>query len=302
MTQNSVLFFGCSGFIGRHILALLLKDNVSVTCVLHKRRVTHRKRLSFLEGSLTDIDWNSIEIENYDAIYIVARAHSSLDTIRKFNSLKTSVNFLKLLSIVSELGTGVSIIYLSGTLSYGNVGEADELTKLNPTSFYRQYILADLPILRGLIEGLDVLFFRAPWVYGLGSWFKRFYLDVILKKGYVPVYGDGLNLMSLIHVLDCSRYIKFVADRKKRGVFNIVPSDTLRQIELAKILSKETGLPIRRIPMSYIRYRFGRSVAESFEFSLKVETIHKSLQRKFRYVFPSFEDGLRYILSRLKGV
>ena len=75
---NKVLFFGCTGFIGSRLLSILLNDGVRVHCILHKRRIKGIERLSYSYGDLKSLKWEKIKVSEFDAIFILARAHSAI--------------------------------------------------------------------------------------------------------------------------------------------------------------------------------------------------------------------------------
>ena len=93
--------------------------------------------------------------------------------------------------------------------------------KLNPTSFARQYHIAESPWYESQgKENFTTIMLRLPWVVGNGSWFTGSYINYAINHGYVPLYGDGSNWMSLIDVHDCCSLALHLSKQSK--LFKIV--------------------------------------------------------------------------------
>jgi len=193
------------------------------------------------------------------------------------------------------------IIYVSGTLVYGDCGEkpVDEDAPLSPIAFAREYIRAERPWMTALDKGeIPVTILRPPWIMGQSSWFAEFYLKSIRDHRLVPVFGDGKNLMSLIDVEDCAGLIVHAMRQAKPGhCYNLfAPGACVTQLEFAESLAKLTRSEIRQIGVSEIKRRYGQAMQEAFTFSNNSSTRHPEFIAGYKYQYPSIDEMIRHNL------
>jgi NAD dependent epimerase/dehydratase family enzyme len=113
----------------------------------------------------------------------------------------------------------------------------------------------------------------------------------------VPLYGDGANWMSLVHLDDCAGLLEHAARRATPMSFvNVFAGPPLRQIELAERLARLTELPIRRVPLEELERRYGRAVVEAFTFSARIGTVHEALHASYQIEHPDLDASLAALL------
>jgi uncharacterized protein len=192
------------------------------------------------------------------------------------------------------------VVYVGGTLAYGSHGEelVTEQTPIDPISFSRDYHRAEVPWLRAM-RGNDapVIIARPAWVLGPGSWFEAYYRRFMREERAVPLYGDGDNWMSLVHIEDCAGLLAHIARcALPMSVVNVFAGPPLRQAELAERLARITTLPIRRIPLDDLERQFGRAVREAFTFSARIGTVHDALHASYQLEHQNLDDDLSELL------
>ena len=94
---------------------------------------------------------------------------------------------------------------------------------------------------------LKVSIVRPPWIIGNGSWFNSFFLNKSKKYGFVTVYGNGENWMSLIDVEDCAGLIINIIKNCEPGqVYNIyTPEQYVKQKDFCKELSNILKMDVK---------------------------------------------------------
>ncbi len=207
MNNNKIaVVTGANGFVGSHLVDLLLKNGYEVRCITRKS-----SDLRWLEGK---------DIKNYDTglfnkeglkkafnganyIYHVAGVVKSKTTEGYFKgnvettrvlldtALEEKDSLKKILIVSSQTAVGPS---LSGT-------PVNEQTQCNPITTYGRSKLAEEELAKSYFDKLPVTICRAPAVYGerdteILIFFKTFY------KGLMTTIGLDKKTISLIHVAD----------------------------------------------------------------------------------------------------
>ena len=131
---------------------------------------------------------------------------------------------------------------------------------------------------------------RLPWVVGKGSWFYYHYIQIALKHGYVPLYSNGENWMSLIDINDCCSLALHLSKQSK--IFKIVnlynPNLIVKQFEFVEIISKVLNKPIKKISLRRKIFR-DNAFIEAMKFSLKVSSIHTDLYDNYSFKINDIE-------------
>jgi len=195
--------------------------------------------------------------------------------------------------IVRRLGQA-RLVYASGSLMYGDCGDAPvfEDAPLRPTSYAREYVIAERPFLNA-----RVTMFRPGWILGPGSWFDWFYLQPAEQNGTVPLYGSGNNLMSIIHREDCAAAMIHVAQHGNTGVYHPPSIAVMTQREFAKHLASELRLPIREVSLAGKE----RAMREAYECSINLQSRHTELWKNFVPRFRDLRTALQDVLAVRKG-
>lgn len=299
---NKAFVLGGSGYVGQYLLKELTADEVQLKCLINKSPLAIKaNNIETIRYSLFDFDWKQLEKDLPDVIFHTARMPGRSKKSRLEAALKNAVANQKLINWLKTLDNPPLLVFVSGTLVYGSHGnkKTDETFPLNPTSFQKEYFLAEEPVLKVLNEKqIPVIIVRPCWIYGPGSWLKAFYLNPIWQKNVVPVYGKGDNLMSFIHVKDCAGQIKYFAKNGKSGhVYNVFTHPAITQKKFVEILSVHFKVPIKQKPLWWLQFRFEKAVREAFAFSLDVNTIHQDIFRNYKPYYRDFEEGLKNVLK-----
>lgn len=301
---DNILVLGGSGFIGSAVVKKLSDEGCRIRMLVHRNRPAGQdSTVEQICGDITRFDWNNLNNDPPDAIIHLARISGGSSPGRYLASLRGQLANRRLIRWLESVEQPPMLIYASGSLVYGSRGTSpvDEDTPLNPASFQRSYMLAELPFLKALKKGrLPVSIVRPPWVYGPDSWFRQFYHDEMEKEGVVPQYGDGSNLMSLIHVNDCASQIIMLARERAAGIIaNLVSGRAITHSEFCRLLSGLTGKKIREISSRDLKRKYGKTVHEALTFSADMRSKH-TLIRNFQGEYDNDHSvGIRRVLDEL---
>ena len=129
---------------------------------------------------------------------------------------------------------------------------ADEETECRPSTAYGRSKLASEKEVLALAGKMPVVILRPGIVYGEG--FEGAYATVfeMLKKGKMPVFGSGENVIPFVHVDDVIEAIIQALEKetKSGSVYNIVGREQKTQREIYAIACGELGVkpPKRSVP------------------------------------------------------
>lgn len=256
--MKRVLVTGGCGFIGSHLVDALLArgDKVVVLDDLStgkRGNIPQRcENLSFVQGCITDSKVVAEVVSGVNQIVhlaAVSSVHSSVENPKWTHA----VNFdgmLNLLDAASLYGVK-RVVFASSAAVYGNpnslpIGEDVSPAPLTPyaidklsceryLSFYQQHF------------DLDTLTFRFFNVYGPRqdasspySGVISLFIDAILKKSTITIFGDGKQTRDFIHVGDVVKALLWGLNQEKGGgeMFNLGSGEQTSLLELIRILQE----------------------------------------------------------------
>ena len=295
--MKRVLLLGGTGFIGSHVLAALHRHKDVRLMVLGHRNIDYQalEDVNLVVDSLQHFDPSWMETFRPDTIIHLARLRGGGPVRRSLTGRRGRRANRRLITWLRKRAPDVHVVYVSGTLVYGDQGEreVDERTALNPVSFAREYVRAETPWMEAQQEEqLPITIVRPPWVVGPGSWFHHHYVFPALKQGAVPLYGAGGNWMTFLDVRDCAGAIVHLAERSEPGrVFNLfTPGQVALQSEFAQVLSDVLGVGVRQVDGDGLRRYRDPAVWEALTFSLRVSTINGEVRSGYQFEVPQWPD------------
>ena len=299
-----VLLLGGTGFIGSAVLAQLRVRSDLRLMVLGHSTVNYRELedVNLMVGSLSNLDLSWIDIFEPDTILHLARLPGRGALGRRLAAARGRSANRRLIAKLRTLKAPPRVLYVSGTLVYGDRGEewADETSPVLPAAYARQYIAAERPWMTEQERGeLPVTMVRPPWVVGTASWFRAHYAQVLARQGLVPCYGDGANWMTFIDVEDCAGLILHLAERGLPGsCYNLLaPAQHARQRDFVNLLATHTGLRVSCLSRREMAARLERGAAEALTTSLRVRTVHAAILGSYSFKHPTWEVFVKQHLS-----
>lgn len=290
-----VLLLGGSGFLGAEILKELKSTGHRITAIQNYSPIPD-DNIQIIHSSLNQINWNILDQLQPDIIIHSARIPGKNRNERKEFSNYGALANQKLISKIENMNKKPRLIYVSGSLVYGSHKlPVTENIPANPVGFQREYSIAEEPFLKALANNNHhVNVVRPGWILGNGSWLKYFYFDQMSRKSRIPVFGNGKNTMSIIHVQDCARLIIHLAANAPGGkLINLKPNYILSQIKFASILKELSGCNFKKSSKLKLQLRYGKAIREAFTFSLHMQTEYEQFLNNFDYLHHNLKADLK---------
>jgi UDP-glucose 4-epimerase len=308
LTDSRILVTGGAGFIGSHIVELLLEDPVREVVVLddfvrgsarNLERVADDPRLRIVEGSITDNEL--IRSLTRDSTYVFHLAalwlHECVHEPRKALDVNVGGTF-NVIEAAHEAGVR-KVVYSSSASVYGDaiVTPMTEEHPFNNRTMYGATKIAGEQFFRAFNErhGLDWAGLRYMNVYGPRMDYLGTYVSVIMKvldkieAGEPPVvFGDGSQAYDFVHVADVARAnVLALKSDASDELFNVGMGVKTTINELVSLLLEITGSELepeyRPEEQMFVTHRVGSTD--------KAEQL-----LGFRAAIP-LEDGLRSVVE-----
>jgi len=263
---NKIFVTGGAGFIGSHLVEILLEQGYQVTCYdnLSSGKETNiekhfnNQNFNFIKADLLDVDKLTTNIKNHDLIWHLASntdiigSHEQPDRDLKDGIIST----FNLLESMRKLSIR-DIIFASSGAVYGNLCKDTSVTEnagpLLPVSTYGA----------GKI-GSEAFISSYCSVYGLRSWIYRFgnvigsrmthgvIYDFILKFKSNPknllIRGDGKQEKNYFLVEECIEGMAFGFKQANMGInqpcdiFNLGTNTVSKVTTIAEIIKQKMNL------------------------------------------------------------
>lgn len=302
--KKNIWIFGGTGFIGKALLKLLSGSADYKLHLLVHRNIPYKflESFSVYTGSLENFDLSWMEKYPPDIIFHLARLGGSNAISRSYSSRKGAKANERIIQFLSGQKTPPVIVYVSGSLMYGhqqNSSFANENTELRPVSYARYYYRAEEPWLKAQLSNqLDIRFARPGWILGTESWLEVFYRQPFLRSGKIPQYGDGRQLMSMIHLEDCVAQIVKLANKGRRNQnLNIFSGPPVSQKDFAELLAELVNAEVEPMSVPKLKKLYGQTVTDALTTSIPMTTIYPELCKSDSFRYPDAESMIRSVLS-----
>jgi UDP-glucose 4-epimerase len=304
---SKILVTGGAGFIGSHVVKMLLERGHEVTVLDNlttgkmERLLDVIDKITFVKGDILEENLIKKIIKGFDAVVHLAALISVDESFEKpyLYYLVNSIGTRKLLhhSIEANLD---KFILTSSCAVYGDPIELPikESHPTNPLSPYAKSKLSaekQCELYAGA-NNIKIITFRLFNVYGPGQGLNQ-YAGVIsqfakrIRNGNPPIiYGSGDQTRDFIFVEDVARYITIALETNAKGVFNIGSGSSISIKQLAKIILEIMGR--NDLPPIFAPRRCGDITRSMADISLAKKTF--SFEPKI-----GLEEGLRRTLLQI---
>ncbi len=260
----SILVIGGNGFIGSHVVDLLLAGGYAVK-VLDRTPERFRPPLEGvvqIQGDFADRVLVAEALAGVDAV-----VHLASTTVPATSNLSPTDDIIgNLVGTVSLLetmrATGVRrIVYLSSGGTVYGIPETDPVAEDHPLRPISSYGIVKVAVenylaMERFLHGLDYVAVRPSNPYGprqghLGvQGLIGTYLWRVVRGEPLQVWGDGSICRDYIHVRDVARFCVLALTSGVSGVFNAGSGKGLSVAEVGRLVAEVTGrdLQIEHLP------------------------------------------------------
>jgi dTDP-glucose 4,6-dehydratase len=255
---STVLVTGGAGFIGSHVVDLLLERQDTRVVVLdaltyagteaNLREHAGNERFRFEQGDVCDAErvrglvGPGRQVDGIDVV-IHAAAETHVDRSIQDSDAFIETNVRGTQVVLEGCRTwGVPLLFISTDEVYGSTAEGsfDEDSALRPNSPYAASKAAGELLCRAyrMTYGLEVKIVRGTNAYGPRQHREKAiptFVLAALEGRPLPVYGDGSNRRQWLHVRDFARGVLAALDAGRSGeTYNIGGGHEIANMELAR--------------------------------------------------------------------
>jgi 2'-hydroxyisoflavone reductase len=294
------LVIGGTGFIGRPLVAELLKREDSLT-VLHRRpRHDLGRRVKNIMADRNDAAALKAALagKNFDIIF---------DNVYDWERGTTAAHIE---GMVRAVGNNLHrYVFMSSVAAYGDGLNHHEGDALAPDDTAELYVRNKAMSERALFRlhqriGLPVVTLRPPYIYGPGNPYYReaYFWDRLRANRPVILPGDGRRLMQFVYVKDLVwAALRSLDEPNALGhAFNIANARPLSQAEAVEAFAKACNKPVKfvRIPREYILRVGGHPMGPKLYFAMyydmpPITLVTAKAQRVLKFKPMEFGAGLK---------
>lgn len=319
MKSLNILVTGGAGYIGSHVVEILVKKKYNVfifdnLITGHKKLIN--KKAKFIKGDIKNLNRLSEVIKNFNINSIIhLAAYLNVSEAEKNKKKYYKNNIIGTLNLVKACKNSEvrNIIFSSSCSVYGNVnGSVKETTKTNPQGYYAYTKLKSEKIIKHYSKKLNYNYFILRYfnVAGAsesgkigqiesshGQLIKNLAITSLKKNPKVNIYGndyntrDGTCIRDYIHVSDLAdihaKFIQHQFTTKKSYIVNCGYGRgyTVKEVvDIFKLIKKN-------VVVSYQKRRHG-DVGQVFANT-------KKLKKTIKWI-PKFNNMKKIILSSIK--
>jgi nucleoside-diphosphate-sugar epimerase len=145
---------------------------------------------------------------------------------------------------------------------------------------------------------MDIRMAFPAWIFGGDSWFMNFYLKPAKAIKKVPIYGNGNQKMSLIHVQDVAGQLIHIAEQGiKSNHYNVFGTELITQGDFAQSVANEIDLETEILGSDEIKTKYGKTVHEALTSSMPIKTQYLNWRASYKFKFPDWHKMVREVIG-----
>jgi dihydroflavonol-4-reductase len=272
---------GATGFVGSHLVDLLLKEGFEVSCLKRKTssvKWLEGKNVSFVDGDLYSNEALETAIKDVDYVFHVAGVvkAKNLEGFERGNNLATK----NLIEITAKVNPNIKkFVHVSSLAVCGpnpdNQPLTEEYIPKPMTAYAKTKREAEKEVLK-FRDKIPVVIVRPPAIYGprdteVFIYFKTF------NSGLNSIIGFQDKYLSIIHVKDLVQgiYLAGVKETKSGDIFFITPDEAYNWDDVGAVTSKVMNKKAIKLRVPhFVVFTVGGIMEFAYKFTKSVPTLN----------------------------
>lgn len=252
-----ILVTGATGFIGKHLVRKLVKQEKRVRCLVRKTSDASALRDIGVELWYGDvIDKKSLKgiSKGIKTVFHLAAigdinmlSKDSIEDYRRVN-VKGTKNLLEEFKDkrITRFIHFSSVAAMGSQIGQEKIDEKEGCLPKTPYEITKYE--SELVAMRYYREHrVPVVIIRPTMVYGRGDKKEMSKIKASINLRLVPILGTGENLIHMVHVNDVVDAAMLASKKGKKGQTYIITNDYYTWNELVDILAEKSGISVRKV-------------------------------------------------------
>jgi len=305
-----ITLFGATGFIGGRVARRLVSAGHEVVAVVRNPALAGDLRnvgVDVKRGDLLDRVTYREAVGSTDAIVNSAFpafiGRSTLRRVRRDARVGLAV-VRNLLETVAEVARETPIVLTEGTMGLGDSGTGwlDEKSAHRFDTGHGRLLELSVPWAQRFVADnhLRVITLDIAGAYGAGSWFKESLYE-LLKKGWLRVFGDGQNLISVVYVDDVAEAYRLAVEKQPVGeTFLLADDEPGTFLEFANAVARAMDKPpVKLAPKWLGRLMLGQVLLEALTMNQRVRNTKARTELGWELRYPTQRLGIAAALAEI---
>jgi len=244
---------GASGFIGGHLVRVLVENKWNVRALVHESPFDGRGNVEIVHGDIRYPDTWSRALEGTDVLFHLAAA-LGFSGLSKADFLRVNARGTEsLYQAAASAGVGKAVhVSSAGVIGAVRPGEvAAEDYPLNPKTAYDRSKFESEQIALGMAgRALTMVVVRPGWAYGPGDR-RTFKVIKAIHDGRFAFVSAGRGRQTPVHIDDLVKGLRLAADKGEPGeIYHLAGDEIMTVREMAKIIAEACGVRIPGISIA----------------------------------------------------
>jgi UDP-glucose 4-epimerase len=300
----NIAIIGSNGFIGSHLIQHISQNGGHHVYLFGKNKINRLNNdLPYYQIDSLDKDEFDFIFSKIDIVYYLASATIPSSSWEN-PSIEIENNLIPFLSFIDNVSTLTikKIVFVSsaGTVYGPSLQKVKEDADKNPFSPYGIIKLTIEHFLNynKLKNGINFDIYRISNAYGEGQDTSKglgiinTFIENIIRKGQVQIYGDGNNVRNYIYIHDVAKLLSHSinSELSKSNIYNLGSDDTITVNQLIETL--KTVIPIE-FKVTYLESRKSDNTIIEIDNSKLLKSISN-------FKFTSIQQGILQTYNFIK--